>query len=705
MEEVQELFDDQINPEYAVSLISNEGPLARSSDYFEERPAQMSLLKEIVEAFNENKIGVFEAGTGVGKSYAYLIPAILYAAHSGHRVVISTGTINLQQQLAQKDVPAALKITGKNVKCILLKGRQNYVCLRRLHDTLEEKDLFSDEVDELDAIAAWVKTTDDGSKSDLSFLPQESLWQRINSESDACMGRKCPYADRCFVQKVRKSASDAQIIIVNHHLLFADIEMRMAGSGYDDTAVLPPYHHLLFDEAHGIENAATSFFSESINKYKIIKQLNYLYRKRRSSAQGLLFTLDALSTSDIDLAHCVSLSEELKTKLIHVEDAALDLMNNEYSWRLTAKNAASAEPFLYAVHLLSVAISDFCGAVRNIITGISEDDQETQVVWESKQILRRIETVGQLCNSFEHWEEKKDTVFWINKRRLSNGDWIATIVQTPLEIAGKMNTGIYEPMETVICTSATLTVGQTFSYWLRRTGVFYADQERVVTKSFDSPFPYKTHMMLSVPQDAPMPSDRTFQPWMEDAVIKLIQASEGRALVLFTSYDSLKYACAAARSAMEATGITVLMQGDDDRFKLLETFKTDEKSVLFATDSFWEGVDVPGTSLSHVIIVKLPFSVPNDPVFEARSESIETRGGNPFMELSVPDAVVHFRQGVGRLIRRSSDCGAVTVLDARLIRKQYGSLFFNSLPECYRCIAPLSEVLEKVPRFINRQGL
>ncbi len=698
---MEELFEEQINPEYAVSLISNDGPLAKESPFYEERPSQMALLKHITEAFNEGKIGIFEAGTGVGKSYAYLIPAILFAATEGKRVVISTGTINLQQQLAQKDVPAALKITGKQLKCLLLKGRQNYVCRRRLADTLEEQDLFSEETEELERIADWVETTEDGSRSDLSFMPTESLWQRINSESDACMGRKCPYCEKCFVMKLRKQAADAQILIVNHHLLFADIETRMGGAGYDDVAVLPPYHHVLFDEAHGIENAATSFFSETISRFKIIKQLNYLYRHRKGAAQGLLFTLEALSSSDIDMAQCIALSEELKTKLIHVEDAALDLMENDYTWRLHQGTAPMAEPFLYAMHLLAVAITDFCGLVRNVIAGISEEDQEAQVVWEAKQVLRRIESVGQLCNNFGQWEEKNDTVFWMSKRRLNNGSWLATIVQTPLEIAGKMNTGVFEPMETVVCTSATLTVNRDFGYWLRRTGVHFADPERVVTGEFDSPFPYRTNMLLSIPQDAPMPSDRNFQSWMEDAVVRLIQASDGRALVLFTSYDSLKYACTAARNSLDATGITILMQGDDDRFKLLETFRDDEKSVLFATDSFWEGVDVPGTSLSHVIIVKLPFAVPNDPVFQARSEAIEARGGNPFMELSVPDAVVHFRQGVGRLIRRSTDHGAVTVLDARLIRKQYGSLFMNSIPDCRRLVAPLSDITVRIRQILS----
>ena len=276
-----------ISADEASSYISNGGALARQNPLFEERPSQIKLLRAIASSFNEGKIAAFEAGTGVGKSYAYLIPSMLWAAKNRERVVVSTGTINLQQQLIEKDIPAAKKITGLDVKAVLVKGRQNYLCLRRLEDASSERDLFSEETEVFDKLYEWSKTSPTGSKSDLSFLPPESVWTRINSESDACMGMRCPFREKCFVMKVRKEASDASIIVVNHHLLFADIESRMNGGGYEDTAVLPPYKRIVFDEAHGIEDSATSFFSESITRFKLMKQVNLLYRQKTRRNCGL----------------------------------------------------------------------------------------------------------------------------------------------------------------------------------------------------------------------------------------------------------------------------------------------------------------------------------------------------------------------------------------------------------------------------------
>jgi len=278
--------------------LSSGGPLSKISEFFEERPSQIELVKKITESFNENSVGVFEAGTGVGKSFAYLIPSMLWALANKERVVVSTGTINLQQQLAEKDIPLAEKIIGKRIKSVLVKGRQNYVCLRRLSDAVNDRELFSEDTEVLNKISSWAKETGSGSRSDLSFNPPENVWQRVNSEADACMGMRCQNREKCFVMKVRKEASDANLLVVNHHMLFADIESRMEGAGYDDTAVLPPYKRVVFDEAHGIEDAATSFFSNSITRFRILKQLNLLYRQRKSSATGFLFTLSALSKMD-----------------------------------------------------------------------------------------------------------------------------------------------------------------------------------------------------------------------------------------------------------------------------------------------------------------------------------------------------------------------------------------------------------------------
>lgn len=692
--------------EKTAALISNGGTLSKQNEHFEERQSQIELLKNIAESFNKNRIGVFEAGTGVGKSYAYLIPSIMWSLENKERVVISTGTINLQQQLIEKDIPAAKKITGKEVKAVLLKGRQNYVCLRRLADAGNERDLFSEDTELFDKIADWTKTTETGSRSDLAFNPPDQLWSRINSESDACMGGRCPYRENCFVMKVRKDASDANIIVVNHHLLFADIESRMNGAGYDDTAVLPPYHRIIFDEAHGIEDSATSFFSETITRYKILKQVNLLFRMRHGSMSGLLQQISVLSSEGDVSAKAAASVNAIKDSLMCLDEAALESLDKDYTLRLYEATEIRFQPVLAELKKLSENLAAFINIVRQVLNGIEEDDMDMPSVWETKTIVRRLEAANVLCKSFMEWSEKEDTVFWMQVKKLlpkNSGEetiYFVELTQTPLDIAPMMNTGVFEPISTVVCTSATLKTGVTFDFWMKRTGIKFAEPERISQGEFESPFPYMTNMIFGVTSDAPEPNDPNFQPWIEDAIPRLITAANGRTLVLFTSYDSLKNAYNSARVYLKNAPYTLLKQGDDDRFRLLENFKQDRTSVLFATESFWEGVDVPGDSLSQVIIVKLPFAVPNDPVFEARSEAVEKRGGSSFMELSVPHAVIKFRQGFGRLIRRSTDKGVIVVLDRRIVEKRYGKQFTTSVPMTRRMFNPLSDIVSAIEKFL-----
>ncbi len=695
------------------SMLDETGPLAALSANYEVRPTQIELASSIAKAFNSGSIGVFEAGTGVGKSFAYLLPAMLWAVENQDRVVISTGTINLQQQLIDKDIPMAQKILGRPVKSVLLKGRQNYVCKRRLAEAIadarQEKDLFDDETVELEKIAEWAESTADGSRSDLSFMPRELVWSRVCSESDACMGMRCSYHENCFVMRVRKEAASASILVVNHHLLFADLEARMMGAGYDDTAVLPPFHHIVFDEAHAMEDAATSFFSEYFTRFKLLKQLAILYRVRRGGIGGHLISLERLSSAGGEVQNALSAIQDVKQAFSLVEDTGLSVLEDGFSWRLSAKTVSKAQDLLSALAGLRQRLAELAGIIRSVIEGIAEEDLNESVVWESKFALRRLEFIGTLCLHFCEWDERRESVFWIEKIRLSSrasrsGDresvWYPRFVQTPLSVAPMMKEGVFEPFRTVVCTSATLRIATRFDYWMHRTGVSLMDEERVLSGVFDSPFPYRTNVLFAVPEDAPLPEDRGYQSWIETAIVSLLQASAGHALVLFTSYESLRAACDLARTVLAPLGMTILKQGDDDRSRLLDTFKNDESSVLFATDSFWEGVDAPGDTLMHVIMVKLPFRVPNDPVHAARSEAIELYGGNPFMELSLPEAVVRFRQGFGRLMRRKTDRGVVTVLDRRLLAKKYGSLFLASLPETGQCFAPLSDILHRVERFL-----
>ena len=697
----------KIDVENAGSLIANGGALSKLSEAFEERPVQISLLKNIASAFNDGKIGVFEAGTGVGKSYSYLIPSIIWALSNNEKVVVSTGTINLQQQLCEKDIPAVEKILGKKVKFVLMKGRQNYICKRRLSDATSVLDLFEDETEEIKKIAQWAETSESGSRSDLSFMPAEGSWSKVNSESDACMGMRCPFHNECFVMKVRKEAAGANVIVVNHHLLFADIESRINGAGYEDAAVLPPYKHLVFDEAHGIENAATSFFSESLTRFKINKLLNQMYRKRKNSFSGHLCSLAILSQNEDKADLAFEYTTKVKNALTNLEIASSDLLQNDYTLRLYEETARNFGPLLVAIGELSRSLGAFTDMIREVMDGIDDDDHDAPCYWESKIILRRLDSYVLLLKNFMQWDEKRDNVYWIQKKRLSpelsrelgESDFY-TFNETPLDISYLMNEGVFEQMNTVICTSATLRTGRDFSYWMRRTGLSLTEKERIKIGEFPSPFPYEKNMLFAVPNDAPFPESSEFQQYIEMVIPRLITAAEGRTLVLFTSYDSLRSAHRSALASLRGFPGRIMKQGDDDSARLLEAFREENESVLFATDSFWQGVDIPGEALSQVIIVKLPFTVPNDPVFKARSEAIEKRGGSSFMELSLPEAIIKFRQGIGRLIRRSDDKGAVIVLDRRICEKRYGSNFIASMPACKKLYEPMSEIINKINSFI-----
>ena len=691
----------------AAFYISKDGPLAKINENFEERLSQIELLKNIAKTFNQNKTGVFEAGTGVGKSYAYLIPSILWAVQNNERVVISTGTINLQQQLCLKDIPQAIKITGKPVKFILMKGRQNYICKRRLQDALNSKDLFENN-DDLDRIAQWQDSCDSGSKSELSFLPSESVWNRINSESDACMALRCPYYSQCFVMKVKKEASAANILVVNHHLLFADIESRLHGAGYDDAVVLPPYKRIIFDEAHGIETAATSFFSESFNRFKILKPLNLLYRKKKNSAMGFLFSVSMLSKEEEKSFQAYQMISKIKSDLTNLETLALDLCIQENNLWLNPLTFRNFQPVLSMCQTLAKDISVFTSLVLEVLDGVPEDDRDIPYFWETKVLNRRLSDYSVILNDFFMWEEKPDKVFWLQKKNLPSDmqkddelNFYINFIETPLDIAPLMNQGIFEPMDSVVCTSATLKTGRDFSYWLRHNGLYFSDSDEVLQGEFFSPFPYKENMIFLVPKDIPFPDEPDFQIYVENVLKNLILKAKGRTLVLFTSYESLRLSYNNIFSTMLANGIKLLRQGADDNARILKNFKDDVSSVLFATDSFWQGVDVPGESLSQVIIVKLPFTVPNDPVFKARSEAIRKKGGNSFMELSVPEAIIKFRQGVGRLIRKNTDKGTVVVLDRRIYEKQYGSLFLANVPECKKYYEPVSKILDIIEEFLD----
>jgi ATP-dependent DNA helicase DinG len=692
-----------VDADEAAAVLENGGALSSFMAAYESRPSQIGLLRQVCGVFNQNAILAAEAGTGVGKSFAYLIPAIRWAELNDDRVVISTATINLQQQLHEKDIPFIANVLDSKVKAVLMKGRANYLCLRRLREAQRENELFEEDGASLDAIGAWAETTETGSRSDLPFNPEEAAWSRVCSEADLCLGLRCPERERCFVLRVRREAADARLLVVNHHLLFADLAARSSGAGYDSTVVLPPYERVVLDEAHNIEEAATSFFSEDFTKFSALRQLGRLYRRRRGAETGLALILASLSIVEGRSDAVADSAQRVRDALDAVDAAGVGLTEPSGTFRLAGARDPSLRAFLFEpLAALRLAISQCASAVRDLMEGIGEDLSDDPAVWEAKAILRRLESVGSVCGRFIEYDEHPEEVFWIERRRTAKGDSFARFAATPLDVAPALQESLFGPNKTVACVSATLTVADSFQYWLGRTGISLMAERPVVTGRFPSPFPYDRAVLLASPTDAPLPDEEGYREFVDSAVQALLSASFGSALVLFTSYDALRSAHAAARPALESAGIRCLKQGDDDRARLLKTFLEDESSVLFATDSFWEGVDAPGDTLRLVIICRLPFRSPNEPVFEARREALERRGGNAFMTLSLPEAVMKFRQGFGRLMRRSDDGGVVVVLDGRLLRKRYGEIFIRSLPETKRFFGPSDEMAAEVDRFLSR---
>ena len=741
-----------MNAETLCSALEQDGAIAKQLSGFERRDSQLDLVRLIVRAFNEDAVAVAEAGTGVGKSFAYLLPAIEYALTADERIVISTATITLQEQLYEKDIPLVLSALGKDIKCLLVKGRANYLCSRRLSEARLEPPLDEAENNELSLISGWAKETKTGSRSDLSFLPSPLLWSRLCSESDTCLGLHCAERENCFFMTLRKEALEARILVVNHHLLFADLAARHEGAGYESAVVLPPFARVIIDEAHTIENSATSFFSKGWNRLGINRSLSRLYRKRRSVETGLLLRLAGLlpggampdTQSDSGKSPRAA-GKKRKTKPGHnsplslfsgipklvsgvreaaeaADTAALSLCGNEGLYRFKSGNNDPIVALRDPLEKFLKAIKAFTARIRTMIELVEE---ENPTVWEVKAILQRFESVAEICTAFLEFglrindTEDDSEVFWLERQGSTRDNPWVTFTVTPVSIAPMLKEALFEANKTVICVSATLSIGRReeseeweenreinvekqtallFRFWAERNGAALANRD-FLYGIFPSPFPYEERTLLAVPADAPLPDAPDWEIFLADAITELIRLAGGSALVLFTSYQSLQNVHAKAAPELENEGIRCLKQGDDDRTRLLQQFLEEKTTVLFGTDSFWEGVDAPGETLRLLILCRLPFKTLKDPVFEARRECLENSGRNAFAELSLPDAVMKFKQGFGRLMRNSEDYGAVVILDGRILHKYYGKIFLQSLPVTKTSFKEFNALLRDLEQF------
>jgi ATP-dependent DNA helicase DinG len=711
-------------------ILGPDGQVAVNLPGYEERPEQLRMAFAATDALNRNQIALIEAGTGTGKSLAYLVPAILWTLDSRERLVVSTNTINLQEQLIRKDLPFLQRATGLDFRVELVKGRTNYLCMRRLESAVAEPGLFdSEHIGELQAVSKWAGQTLDGSREDLSFLPQGALWDEICCEADQCSRSQCQHFNSCFFHQARRRAARADILVVNHALLLADLSLRKQTDNYSALAVLPPFSRLIIDEAHHLEEVATRYFSTQVTRFAFSRVLNRLRHPRkpqRGLLPRLLAKLERLLDESQDALYR-KLHERIEPLIIRrqelfdravaeLEQIGLDLAKAvgteirsgmEIRQRLvpafTEKPAweqASAK-----LRSLSRAAGEFADALRDLLKELRllpDDAAEAtrSLSTDLAGISLRIQAIVEQLQTFVGNAPGTCAWFEIAKERIGRGEGVITRLCTaPLNVAPLLKETLLERMQTVILTSATLTVGGRFDYLRRRVGLTEIEPERVSESLLASPFDFTRQALLAVPTDIPEPDRPGYTETVRDLIEQALLAADGRSFVLFTAYSLLRRIHGELSPTLSARGYQVLRQGEATRHRLLQRFSNDPTSILFATDSFWEGVDVPGRALEQVIITRLPFKVPTEPVLEARSEAISLAGGDPFMEYTVPQAVIRFRQGFGRLIRQRTDRGVVLILDSRVVKRSYGRLFLRSLPDVPVTTLPRAELIKAIREF------
>ncbi len=629
-----------------LDLLGESGPFARLIEGFQPRPQQQSMLQMVMETMQTQATAVIEAGTGVGKTFAYLAPALLNQG----RVIISTGSKTLQDQLYHKDLPVVRKALQSGVKTALLKGRANYLCLHRLRLTQAEGRLPDrNSVVWLRRIGDWSGLTRTGDITELSAVPRDAeIWQRVTSTTENCIGAECGDYQDCFVVKARRAAQEADIVVVNHHLFFADLAIKEEGFG----ELLPTADAVVLDEAHQLPEIASNFFSDTFSSRKLLDWKRDTLLEVLASASDMpdiRTHLDALEKALLDLR------------------LALDTPGQRAPWSRVRNKPAIVE------HLQT--LTDTLDTLETLLEHAAERSKGLQACFarlqEHKGSLQRLNN------------PPPDTVQWFET--FTRGFALTT---TPLDVSAPFRKSMAELPCSWVMTSATLAVGQSFGHFNQRMGL-----DEATTLQLDSPFDYWRNSLLYLPAGLPEPQDRDFVTALVEASIPVINACGGRTFMLFTSYRALNEA---AELLQERIDFPLLIQGELPPREMIERFRELGNAVLLGTASFWEGVDVRGEALSCVIIDKLPFAAPNDPVMEARLEAIRQRGGNPFGEYQIPQAVITLKQGVGRLIRDQHDRGVLMICDVRLRTRAYGKIFLDSLPRM-----PRTQKLEIVERFFG----
>ncbi|MCH9625088.1 MAG: putative ATP-dependent DNA helicase YoaA [Chlamydiales bacterium] len=649
---------------------------------FEVRDGQLRMFEDVQQAFENESTHLIEAGTGIGKSLAYLIPALVWALEKGEPTVITTNTIALQEQLIEKDIPFLLKALKLEAKAVLMKGMQNYVCLRKLNDSKSEIP---------ESLNQWAQTTKEGSKTELPVLPSHDLWEQIGAESESCTQKKCPHFKQCFFFKARKQAADAHIIVANHHLLFADLSIRAKTDNYEEAAVLPAYQRLIIDEAHHIEDVATKYFADRVSRIGLIKVLGRLYSDRGTGKLVNLYRKICEAYPEQ-----APLSEDLtillpadKRNLVHLINQSFEELSHFLAAEKREDKLRIRQHHLdhcFWQENIQPAIQQLYDAAKRFIThlllleGKLKQMNDANLMSKCEGVLAEIAgictTLQGLLETAHHFVF--DSVEPTHVRWIEGNAPELHLINADLKISTRLSEALFKKIPTIVLCSATLSTHQNFSFIRAQLGI-----EDAKESLYQSPFDYQNRVKFCVPTDLPDPSHPSFIQEAAKCIWEALQRSYGGAFVLFTSYAMLKNCENILKEKLHKYRYTLFCQGDASRSDLLNQFRSAKKGVLFGTDSFWEGVDVVGEALRCVIIVKLPFKVPIDPLFQARSEAISSEGGSAFFDYSLPHAIVKFKQGFGRLIRNKEDRGCVICLDVRLVKKPYGKQIIKSLPPCH----------------------